>query len=123
LCGVVVSESSYGSDSIHFSYQVLPVESPGNSDFTVSGDSVKFTLYYVDFFCDGFDYAFMRDSSKLIVRRVSREFDNCSKDEERIYGIEGLLTNVLKGKYFFELHTGTSDSTIEPMFREFVKVK
>lgn len=111
------------SDSIGFSYTILHPENAENSDVTVSVDTVKFRLFYVDDVCSDFYYKFMPRSNKLLVQRSSPDADRCTSEEQILYGVEGILTGVPKGKYIFELQTGPNDTHQESIFREIVNIK
>ncbi len=109
-------------NTINFTYTKLFVSEPGQSEFTVSGDTVSFTLYYVDITCDEYIYEFERDGKSLIARRVTKNPTGCDKEVDQIYGVEGKFINVPSGKHLFELESliGESKNTI---FREVIKVR
>jgi hypothetical protein len=89
-------------DSLLFDYTVLePVA--GNSDVWVSKDTVRFRIYYVDAECTTYDYQFARDGKSLIVKRVTMNAELCDNGSELLYGVEGRIWPVPKGKYLFEL--------------------
>ncbi|NLL14924.1 MAG: hypothetical protein GX267_16090 [Fibrobacter sp.] len=111
------------NDSIGFSYTILYPETVENSDVTVSADTVKFRLFYVDDVCSDFYYKFMIRANKLLVQRSSPDADQCTSDEQILYGVEGILTGVPKGKHIFELQTGPDDTHQESIFRELVNIK
>ncbi len=111
------------SDSIGFSCTVLHPENAENSEVTASADSVKFRLFYVDDACSDFSYNFKLKSNILLVQRTSSDPQVCTSDEQILYGVEGILTNVPKGKYIFELQTGPDEKRQESIFREIVNIK
>ncbi len=111
------------SDSIGFHYTILHPENAENSEVTVSADTVKFRLFYVDDVCSDFSYRFLTCSNKLLVQRSSPDADLCTSEEQILYGVEGILTGVPKGKHYFELQTGPVDTLQESIFREFVNIK
>jgi len=109
-------------NSITFTYSKLPVSEPGQSDFTASGDTVSFSLFYVDITCDEYTYEFERDGKSLIIRRVTKNQDGCDKEAEQLYGFEGKMTGVPPGKHLFELESLIGDSK-NTIFREVIRVK
>ncbi len=123
-CQETESKNTFNTpdNSIAFTYNVLPTEQPGQSDFIVSGDTVSLTLFYVDISCSDYTYVFKRDGKSLIVQRITKESDRCDKEAEQLYGFDGKMVNVPSGKYLFELESiiGETKSTI---FREVLKVK
>lgn len=117
------STSFAQSDSIGFSCTVLHPENAENSEVTTSADSVKFKLFYVDDVCSDFSYNFQLKSNTLLVQRTSPDSGNCTSEEQILYGVEGILTNVPKGKFIFELQTGPDEKLQESIFREIVNIK
>ncbi|HEX3019812.1 MAG TPA: hypothetical protein VHP36_05905 [Chitinispirillaceae bacterium] len=109
--------------SIGFSYTILHPENAENSEVTVSTDTVKFRLFYVDNVCSGFSYNFVPNQKTLLVQRTSSDSDSCTSEEQILYGVEGHLTNIPKGKHIFELQTGPSKTIQESIFREVVNIK
>jgi hypothetical protein len=116
------SNTDLPENSITFTCTSLLVSEPGKSDFTVSGDTVSFTLYYVDITCNEYTYKFEREGKSLIVRRVTKSQDGCDKEAEQLYGFEGKMIHVPSGKHLFELESLIGDSK-NTIFREVIKVK
>lgn len=123
LISTIFAQNSDQTDSIGFDCTILHPENAESSELTVSSDTVKFRLFYVDNVCSGFFYRFLRESNTLFVKRTSSPLDTCTSDEQILYGVEGHIINVPKGKYIFELQTGPSDSIQESIFREVVIIK
>lgn len=121
LCTFTLSFAQ--NDSIGFSYTILHPENVENSEVTASADTVKFRLFYVDDVCSDFYYKFMIKSNKLLVQRSSPDADQCTSDEQILYGVEGILTGVPKGKHIFELQTGPDDTHQESIFRDLINIK
>jgi len=119
FCSIIFAQTA----SIGLSYTVLHPENAENSEVTVSADTVKFRLFYVDNLCSGFSYKFTPSPKTLLVQRTSSDSDSCTSDEQILYGVEGFLTNVPKGKYIFELQTGPDETHQESIFREVVNVR
>jgi hypothetical protein len=57
------------------------------------------------------------------VQRISPDADLCTSEEQILYGVEGILTGVPKGKHIFELQIGPDDTHQESIFREIVNIK
>ncbi len=121
ICFTALSFSQ--SDSIGFSYTILHPENAENSEVTVSADTVKFRLFFVDDVCSDFYYKLITSSNKLLVQKSSPDANLCTSEEQILYGVEGILTGVPKGKYIFELQTGPDDTRQESIFREIVNIK
>jgi hypothetical protein len=110
-------------DTLGFHCAVLHPEKAEYPEVSVSSDTVKFRLFYVDDKCSGFTYRFSKKENLLLIQRISSSSDTCTTDEQFLYGVEGFITNVPKGKYIFELQTGPADTKQTSIFRDAVNVK
>jgi len=110
------------SDSISFNYTILAPE-VGESDVSVRGDTVSFTIFYVDADCgDGYEYRFEKRPRELVILRALLPEGRCSREDESLYGVKGALSGVPKGVYRFTLLTQTAVGT-DAVFSEPIQVK
>ena len=117
------AEDSEKPDSLTFHCTVLYPEKAEYPEVSVTSDTIKFRLFYVDNVCSGFTYRFSTTENNLLIQRTSAPPDTCTPEEQILYGVEGFISNVPKGKYLFELQTGATDDDLESIFREVVIVK
>ena len=117
------AQNPENADSLTFKCTVLYPETSGYPEVSVKADTVKFTLYYVDNVCSGFAYRLSKKDNTLLLQRTTTPPDSCIGDEQMLYGVEGYIANVPKGKYLFDLQTGATDGKLESIFREVVVVK
>ncbi|MBN1576106.1 MAG: hypothetical protein JW913_06115 [Chitinispirillaceae bacterium] len=117
------AQDSENADSSSFQCTVLYPENAEYSTVSVASDTVKFRLFYVDDVCSGFSYRFSQQENLLLVQRTTSPPDTCTADEQILYGVEGFIANVPKGKYLFDLQTGATDNDLTSIFREVVIVK
>ena len=120
---VFAQESEADTASSSFQCTVLYPENAEYSSVSTAGDTVKFRLFYVDNVCSGFSYGFSQKENTLLVRRTTDSPDTCTPDEQILYGVEGFIAHLPKGKYLFELQTGTPGNRFESIFREVAVVK
>lgn len=98
----VEGEGETTSEGLVFSYEILePVAE--TSDISASGDTVFFTLYYIDVTCFDYKYEFEKRENQLAICRVANNPESCVTDSEQLYAVKGIIANVPKGKYLFEL--------------------
>ncbi|MBD3347159.1 MAG: hypothetical protein GF401_19060 [Chitinivibrionales bacterium] len=122
------------SDSIRSSIDTLPEDvspypfkcaildtTPSNSRVTVDGDSIFFRLFYVDMACSEFSYNLNTDEHLLIIRRSSDDELTCDEEEQSVYGIQGHIKDVPKGKYILQLESVFSGAK-GILFREAIVV-
>ena len=120
---LLFGQDSESTDSLSFQCTVLYPETAEYPEISVSGDTVKFRLFYVDDGCSAFTYRFLQKDNVLLLQRTTAPPDTCSTDEQVLYGVEGFIANVPKGYYLLELHTGTTEDNLESIFREGVTIK
>jgi hypothetical protein len=119
----VNAQDSANTDSPGFHCTVLHPETPEYPEVSVVSDTVKFRLFYVDDGCSGFTYRFSKKDNLLLVQRTTTPPDTCTAGEQILYGVEGFIAGIPKGKYLFELQTGATQDKLESIFREAVTVK
>ena len=106
---------------IIFTCNTLEPESKA-TDFSVSGDTISFKVYYIDFECDEYLYEFERQGPVLIVRRIPKPSGTCDKNFDVVYAFEGSMINVPPGRFQFQLESKYADSK-SVIFREVLDVK
>ena len=119
----VFAQDSANTDSLSFECKVFYPETSEYPEVSVKSDTVKFRLFYVDDVCSGFTYRFSEKENTLLVQRTTTPPDTCTVNEQILYGVEGSITNVPKGKYLFELQTGAAGKKFESIFRDVVTIK
>jgi hypothetical protein len=117
------SDNLEKSDTLGFHCMVLHPEKAEYPEVTVSSDTVTFRLFYVDDKCSGFTYRFSKKENLLLIQRISSASDTCTTEEQFLYGVEGFITNVPKGKYIFELQTGPDETKQTSIYRDAVTIK
>lgn len=108
---------------ITFTAEALEVgEHIGGTDITVAGDTVTFTLYYVDTECGPCVYRFEHEGKDLRVMRALDEGGGCDTEAEIVYAVKGMLIGVPKGAWNFKL-MGVYEDSEDMLYGEMVKVR
>ena len=108
LAGTVLAEQTVEGDSgvsnaglLTLRYAVLSTEDPVGSSVDAAGDTITFTLFYVDTDCPDYTYQLERIDDRLAVRRVNRDSSSCDSEYDAMYGVKGTITGIEAGMYQF----------------------
>ena len=104
------------------SYRKLFSERPGRLSITGGEGHVAFTLYYVETFCEEYDYSFEKDTTYLYIRHLVADTASCNSDENKLYGVRGTVSNLDAGTYLLILEFGDANGT-NRVFQDVVVVK
>lgn len=111
------------------SYTALQLDSiPGDYVIGSHGDTVTFALYFVDTDCRSYAYTAQLRKQSIVITRSPVQPDSsvttppCTAGSDALVGVEGFLTGVPSGTYWFELWT-TCAGKGEQLMKDAVKVK